>query len=72
MPRTNGGSGTPAESASRKGFDQSMSFDLVAIEEGSAVPKLLWNREIAQESLPGFSDELDDIVELLPVPWTRS
>ena len=46
-----------------KGFDQGISFDLVAIEEGSAVPKLLWNREIAQQSLPGFSEELDDIVD---------
>jgi hypothetical protein len=45
-----------------KGFDKSLSFDLVGIEEGSAVPALNWNRGSAQELLPGFVDELQHIV----------
>lgn len=45
-----------------KGFDKSISFDLVAIEEGSAVPKLIWSRRVAQEMLPGFVDELELLV----------
>jgi hypothetical protein len=46
-----------------KGFDQSLAFDLVDIQEGSAVPKLEWTRDESQVSLPGFYDEIDDIVE---------
>src|ERR1700736_2356937 len=46
-----------------RGFDKSLSFDLVGIEEGSAVPALNWNRETAQKLLPGFSDELHHIVK---------
>lgn len=46
-----------------KGFDKSLSFDLVAIEDGSAVPKLNWNRQTAQSILPGFKDELEAIVD---------
>jgi hypothetical protein len=46
-----------------KGFDQSISFDLIRIEDGSAVPAIAWNRQIAQASLEGFTDELEDIVD---------
>ncbi|MCK0510026.1 hypothetical protein [Aromatoleum buckelii] len=46
-----------------KGFDKSLSFDLVSIEEGSAVPSLDWNRGTAQTYLPGFADELYDVVK---------
>ncbi|RVP23814.1 hypothetical protein CN080_11845 [Sinorhizobium meliloti] len=46
-----------------KGFDHSISFDLVAIEEGSAMPRLDWSRQTAQDFLPGFSDELGEIVD---------
>lgn len=46
-----------------KGFDKSISFDLISIEEGSAVPILDWSREIAQQALPGFSDELEEVVD---------
>jgi hypothetical protein len=46
-----------------KGFDQSISFDLIRIEDGSAAPALAWNRQIAQTSLEGFTDELEDIVD---------
>jgi len=45
-----------------KGFDRSISLDLTGVEEGSAVPQLLWNRDVAQQTLPGFSDELEEIV----------
>lgn len=45
-----------------KGFDKSFAFDLVTIEEGSAIPKLEWNRDSAQANLPGFLDEIEDIV----------
>lgn len=46
-----------------KGFDKSLAFDLVAVEDGSAVPVLDWNRATAQAQLPGFTDELQDVVE---------
>ena len=39
-----------------RGFDRSMSFDLTAIEDGSAIPNLTWDRESAQSCLPGFAD----------------
>jgi hypothetical protein len=46
-----------------RGFDKSISFDLVSIESGSAVPKLDWNRKTAQANLPGFTDELEKLVD---------
>lgn len=46
-----------------KGFDASLTLDLTTIEEGSALPNLVWSREVAQETLPGFEDELEEIVE---------
>jgi hypothetical protein len=46
-----------------KGFDKGLSFDLLAIEPGSAVPRLNWNRHTAQTHLPGFADELEEIVD---------
>ncbi|ASL73023.1 hypothetical protein G7939_02310 [Ralstonia solanacearum] len=45
-----------------KGFEQSLIFDLVAIKDGSAIPALSWDRNAAQERLPGFADELQLIV----------
>jgi hypothetical protein len=45
-----------------RGFDKSISFDLVALEEGSAISKLEWNPYSIQPDLEGFSDELSDIV----------
>jgi hypothetical protein len=45
-----------------KGFEKSISFDLVDIGDGSAVPKLEWDRKNAQMLLPDFSDELEDLV----------
>ncbi len=46
-----------------KGFDASLTLDLTQIEEGSARPNLVWSREVAQQTLPGFEDELAEIVE---------
>jgi hypothetical protein len=46
-----------------KGFDKSFAFDLVAIEDGSAKPKLMWDKQAAQAYLPGFADELQTIVD---------
>ncbi|WP_375403203.1 hypothetical protein [uncultured Sphingomonas sp.] len=46
-----------------KGFDKSFAFDLVQIDNGSAIPKLEWNKFSAQENLPGFADEIEEIVE---------
>lgn len=46
-----------------KGFDKSLSFDLTAIEDGSAIPQLKWDRASAQQYLPGFADELQEIVD---------
>jgi hypothetical protein len=45
-----------------RGFDQSISFDLVSIDEGSAMPKLDWSREVAQRMLPDFTDQLEELV----------
>ena len=42
-----------------KGFDKSLAFDLVGIQDGSAVPKLEWNRISAQANLPGMLDEIE-------------
>lgn len=46
-----------------KGFDKSISLDLIAIEDGSAMPKLDWSRDMAQAMLPEFDDEMEKLVE---------
>jgi hypothetical protein len=46
-----------------KGFDKSISLDLVAVEQGSAVPKLEWNANPDDVLLPGFVDQMADIVD---------
>ncbi len=46
-----------------KGFDKSLSFALVAVEDGSAVPVISWNRNLAQANLPGIADDLENIVD---------
>ena len=45
-----------------RGFDASLAFDLVGIEDGSAVPVMEWNRAKTQASLPGFTDQIEDLV----------
>lgn len=47
-----------------KGFDRSFTFDLRSIGEGSAIPKIEWNRNIAQESLLGMADYLESLAEV--------
>ena len=46
-----------------KGFEKSITFDLAGIGDGSAVPKLEWNRQTARLLLPDFKDELEGLVE---------
>ncbi|MCA3264712.1 MAG: hypothetical protein ING19_01475 [Azospirillum sp.] len=46
-----------------KGFDKSISLDLVAVEQGSAVPKLEWNADAADALLPGFASQMEDLVD---------
>ena len=46
-----------------KGFEKSIAFDLAGIGEGSAVPRLEWDRKTAQMLLPDFKDELESLVE---------
>jgi hypothetical protein len=46
-----------------KGFEKSIAFDLAGIGEGSAVPKLEWDRAMAQMLLPDFKDDLETLVE---------
>ncbi|MGO9943529.1 MAG: hypothetical protein ACLPIC_12285 [Rhodoblastus sp.] len=46
-----------------RGFDASLAFDLVGIEDGSAVPVLEWNRARTQAQLPGFTDQIEDVVQ---------
>lgn len=46
-----------------KGFDKSIAFDLVALEDGSAMPRMVWRRDADQAALPGVTDELENIVD---------
>jgi hypothetical protein len=46
-----------------KGFERSIAFDLVEIGDGSAVPKLEWDRQTAQSLLPEFNNALEDLVD---------
>jgi hypothetical protein len=46
-----------------RGFEKSIAFDLAGIGDGSAVPKLEWDRQTAQLLLPDFKDELEGLVE---------
>jgi hypothetical protein len=46
-----------------RGFEKSIAFDLAGISEGSAIPRLEWDRETAQLLLPDFKDELESLVE---------
>ena len=45
-----------------RGFDASLAFDLVGIEDGSAVPVMEWNRAKTLASLPGFTDQIEELV----------
>ena len=45
-----------------QGFDKAISFALTEIEDGSAIPKLSLENEVAQQSLPNIGDEMEEIV----------
>lgn len=45
-----------------QGFDKAISFALIEIEEGSAVPVLSLENEIVQQSLPNIGDKMEEIV----------
>lgn len=45
-----------------QGFDKAISFVLVEIGDGSAVPKLSLESDVAQQSLPNIGDEMEEIV----------
>lgn len=45
-----------------QGFDKAISFALIEIDEGSAIPKLSLEKDIAQQSLPNIGDGMEDIV----------
>lgn len=45
-----------------QGFDKAISFALIEIEDGSAVPKLSLENEVAQQSLPNIGDQMEEIV----------
>ncbi len=45
-----------------KGFAHGLKFDLVGIEDGSAVPAVQWDTTDAQLQLPEFIDEMQELV----------
>lgn len=45
-----------------QGFDKAISFALTEIEDGSAVPVLSLENEVAQQSLPNIGDQMEEIV----------
>jgi hypothetical protein len=46
-----------------RGFDRSISFTLVGIEDGSAVPKFELETEVAQQSLPTIGNQIGSMVD---------
>ena len=46
-----------------RGFDQSIAFTLLGITDGSAVPLLALDKEVAQRSLPNVEDEVETVIE---------
>lgn len=46
-----------------KGFAARLNFDLIAVEDGSAVPVIRWKREAGQATLPGFDDDMASVVD---------
>lgn len=45
-----------------KFFNESLSFDLVDVREGSAIPQIEWNRSRAIQLAPELIDEMEEIV----------
>lgn len=46
-----------------QGFDRAISFSLIDVEEGSAVPVIALDYEVAQQSLPKIGDGMSEVVE---------
>jgi hypothetical protein len=46
-----------------KGFERSLAFSLTAIQDGSAIPVLQWDRNLAQAYFPGFPDSMEELVD---------
>ena len=53
----------PERSRVPKGFDKSLTLDLLDIAEGSAIPKLEWRATDEQQNLPGFDGDLKETLE---------
>ena len=53
-----------------RGFDKSISFSLTDIKNGSAVPVFVLDREMAQQNLPNFGDEMETIVSSITVAFS--
>ena len=47
-----------------RGFNHSVSFDLIDIKEGSAGPQLQWNRGSALENAPDLAEEIGGLVQI--------
>lgn len=46
-----------------QGFDRAISFSLIGVEDGSAVPVIALDQEVAQQSLPNIGDKMSAVVE---------
>ena len=46
-----------------RGFEHSFKFYLAGVENGTATPVMVWDRELAQESLPGMTGYLEDLAQ---------
>ncbi len=46
-----------------QGFDRSISFALVGIDDGSAIPRLELQSEVAQQNLPNIANHIDEFVK---------
>lgn len=47
-----------------RGFNHSVSFDLIDVKEGSAGPQLQWNRQSARENAPDLTDEIGGLIQI--------
>lgn len=45
-----------------KGFEESISFDLIGVREGSAIPEIVWRPRAVQTTLPGLGDATNDLL----------
>jgi hypothetical protein len=45
-----------------KNFEKGLLFDLVGIEDGSAIPRIEWDRRVPQPQLPDMMDEMEMLV----------